>query len=320
MTPRPEHVLAPVPTTVPADHADYAVPADRAGLALRATPADRTSLADSAVPADRACLAVSALQDDGACLAVSEVPADRGSLAVSAFPNDHVSLAASVFPGDRACAVSAPDVVPAPLTPELLAARLSHIRWIAGGTGAGKSTVARLLAQRYDLPLVHGDPAEPGWIARSGPEHPHLYALSRLPPGTFWAGRTPRQAFRATPSVHGETLDHLIRDLLALPADRPTLVDYFGILPTHLSPLLSTPEQAVFLLPTAEFRAQVMVDRHLGAGCPEVLAKRLMRDAYWDRKVRRQAARRKLRTIVTDGARPPSDLADELARHFGLAS
>ncbi|MEU8132836.1 hypothetical protein [Streptodolium elevatio] len=206
----------------------------------------------------------------------------------------------------------------APVT--TVAARLSRIRWIAGGTGAGKSTLARLLGARYGLPVCHGDDAELGWIARSGPGHPNLFALSRLPPGSFWAGRTPKQAFKATPSVHGETLAHLTEDLLARPDEGPLLVDYFGILPEHLAPLLTSPRQAVFLLPTPEFRALVMFERHVDTGCPEVLAKRLMRDALWDRKVRRQAARLGLHTIVTDGTRPLDDLADELAAHFGLGA
>ncbi|WP_133884358.1 shikimate kinase [Glycomyces sp. NRRL B-16210] len=37
---------------------------------------------------------------------------------------------------------------------------VSHVRWIGGGTGAGKSTVARLLAERYRLRIYDGDAAE----------------------------------------------------------------------------------------------------------------------------------------------------------------
>ncbi|MCF2532583.1 hypothetical protein [Yinghuangia soli] len=208
---------------------------------------------------------------------------------------------------------------PAPYAPTL-AERLSHVRWMAGGTGAGKSTVSAMLGEQYGIPVFHGDPHEPGWIARSGPQHPNLYALARLPPGSFWAGRTPKQAFHATPSVHGETLAHLVEDILARPVDGPLIVDYFGMLPEHLAPLLTDPAHAVFMLPTAEFRARVMQERHGATGCPDILAKRLVRDGMWDRRMRRQAARSGMRVFTTDGTVPLQDTADAIAAHFGFTA
>ncbi|MDI2127303.1 hypothetical protein [Yinghuangia seranimata] len=202
-----------------------------------------------------------------------------------------------------------------------VAERLSHIRWIAGGTGAGKSTVARMLGERHSVPVFHGDPAEPGWIARSGPEHPNLYALARLPPGSFWAGRTGKQAFKATPSVHGETFAHLVDDLLVAgpPAEGPVLVDYFGIPPGHLAPVLADPRHVVFLLPTKEFKRDVMYSRHAATGDLDVLRKRLVRDGMWDDKVRREASRHGYHVVTVDGTRPLADTADEIAELFGLA-
>jgi len=51
-----------------------------------------------------------------------------------------------------------------------LRARLGHVYWIGGGSGGGKSTIARLLAARHGLRLYatddamadHGDRIEPG--------------------------------------------------------------------------------------------------------------------------------------------------------------
>lgn len=240
----------------------------------------------------------------------------------------------SVLPAQRSsdeALATAPPIAPlvplAPLTPvaplaypATIAERLAHVRWIAGGTGAGKSTVSAMLGQRYGVPVFHGDPHEPGWIARSGPQHPNLYALARLPPGSFWVGRTPRQAFRSTPSVHGETLAHLVEDILALPYEGPLIVDYFGMLPDHLMPFLTSPAHAVFLLPTPEFRARVMHERHAATGCPDILAKRLVRDGMWDRKLRRQAARRGMKILTTDGTLPAADMAEQVAAHFGFGS
>lgn len=133
---------------------------------------------------------------------------------------------------------------------------LAHVRWIAGGTGSGKSTLARLLAARHGIAVYDGDLAEHRWLTRCTPEHhPYLSALRGLPPGAMWDGRTADEVLRAMPGMHGETVDFVVDDLLTVPTDRIVLVDYFGILPGDLAPLLSRSGQAVFLLPTARFRA-----------------------------------------------------------------
>ncbi|MFD7901469.1 hypothetical protein ACFV4G_04410 [Kitasatospora sp. NPDC059747] len=209
------------------------------------------------------------------------------------------------------------------------AASLAHVRWIAGGTGSGKSTLARLLAARHGLPVYDGDLAEHRWLTLCTPEqHPYLSALRDLPPGAMWDGRTADEVLRAMPSMHGEMLGFVVDDLLAMPTDRIVLVDYFGILPADLAPLLSRPGQAVFLLPTAEFRRDVLRARYAdpqraratwgGRDPSPVLAERLARDALWDAEVRAQAAGHPLDVLTVDGATPAADLAERVAARFGL--
>ncbi|MFF8775556.1 hypothetical protein [Kitasatospora sp. NPDC015120] len=61
------------------------------------------------------------------------------------------------------------------LTDPSLAERLAHVRWIAGGTAAGKSTLTRLLAERHGATVLDGDRAEHRWLDRCSAEHhPHL--------------------------------------------------------------------------------------------------------------------------------------------------
>ncbi|MFJ7244104.1 hypothetical protein ACIQWA_05585 [Kitasatospora sp. NPDC098652] len=205
------------------------------------------------------------------------------------------------------------------------------MRWIAGGTGAGKSTLARVLADRHDLAVYDGDRAEHGWLARCTPQrHPRLSALREAPPGDMWRGRTPREVFQAMPGLHGETAGFLVDDLLAMPRDRVILVDYFGILPVHLGPLLGRPDRAVFLLPTPRFRRNALAARYAdpararanwgSSDLETTLAKRLGRDALWDEEVRRQADRYGLDTITIDGGVPVTDLAGQVATRFGLLS
>jgi hypothetical protein len=87
----------------------------------------------------------------------------------------------------------------------------SHVRWIAGGTGAGKSTVTRLLADRYRVAVFDGDAAEANYVRRID-EHrqPRTSALVRMPIAERWAGRTAEEVFETMPSRHGETFPFVL--------------------------------------------------------------------------------------------------------------
>ncbi|GIH65214.1 hypothetical protein [Microbispora siamensis] len=207
--------------------------------------------------------------------------------------------------------------------------RLAHVRWIAGGAGAGKSTVTRALAERHDVLVYDGDRAELGYVHRCDPRRqPYLWTLLRTPTEDRWASRTAEEIFHAMPSLHGETFGFVLDDLLALPADRSVLVDDFRTLPREVAPLLTRPGHAVFLLPTPEFRARALGDRfadpararaNWGNGDHAVaLAKRLARDRLWDEEVRRQARELELPVLSVDGSRGVADLATELAAMFQL--
>jgi hypothetical protein len=210
-----------------------------------------------------------------------------------------------------------------------LAELLTHVRWIAGGTAAGKTTLARTLADRHDIAVYDGDRAEHGWLARCTPQrHPRLSAMRAVPPGGMWRGRTAQQVFRTMASLHGESVGFVVEDLLAMPRDRVVVVDFFGILPGHLAPLLRRPEQAVLLLPTPRFRRDALTARYAdpdraranwgGEDPATTLAKRLERDALWDAEVRGQAEGHRLDTLTIDGGVPVADLAAQVATRFGL--
>jgi hypothetical protein len=209
-----------------------------------------------------------------------------------------------------------------------LATRLTHVRWIAGGTCAGKSTVALLLAARHDALVHHGDLAEHGWPTRITPgQHPHLVANTRLTLKER-ATRSGRARFETMPSLHGETIGLVVEDVLALPTDRPLLVDWFGNTPRDLAPLLSWREQAVFLLPTPEFRHHRLTARYSDkdrananwgdADHTQALTNRLARDELWDAELRLQATETNLPLLTIDGERTPEDLAAELATMFRI--
>jgi hypothetical protein len=157
--------------------------------------------------------------------------------------------------------------------------------------------------------------------------HPHLVAQTRLTVAER-AARSGRTRFETMPSRHGETIGLVVEDVLALPADRPVLVDWFGNTPRDLAPLLTWREQAVFLLPTPEFRRSVLTARYADvdraranwadADPVRALANRLERDTLWDAELRGQAVEFDLPVRTIDGGRTPAELADELAASFRL--
>jgi hypothetical protein len=212
-----------------------------------------------------------------------------------------------------------------------LARRLAHVRWVAGGTGAGKSTAVRLLAERHDLQVYDGDAAEQEYVKRCTEQRqPLLWELLNTPIEQRWLGRTGAEVFQAMPCLHGETFGFVLEDLLALPADRTVLVDDFRTLPRDVAALLSWPEQAAFLLPTPEFRQESLGDPYADldrarfdggdADPAEVLEIRLARDAMWDNEVRRQAEELSMPVLTMDGSQDAEQIADELAKRFRLTA
>lgn len=208
-------------------------------------------------------------------------------------------------------------VVPAapPSPPE----QLDHVRWIAGDTGSGKTTVAEILAGRFDLDRYDGDRAERDWVSRcSHQRHPHLAALCSQQPGDVWRDRSPEQVFEAMAGRHGETVGFLIEDLLARPAGRTVLVDYFGVLPQDLAPLLRWPEQAVFLVPTAQFRRDALTGRYADTQRARQLGRsRPHRDTGGPTGPRRALGRRSERTGPTTSSAPAHCRRRQVGRRTG---
>jgi hypothetical protein len=205
----------------------------------------------------------------------------------------------------------------------------SHVRWIGGGTGAGKSTVTRLLSERYGLEVYDGDKAGMRHFQHFDERRqPYMAALMRLSPEERSTGRTAEEAFAAMPSRHGETFPFAREDLRAMTGRGTVLVDDFSIRPSEVAPLLTWPEQAVFLLPTPEFRRWALTERYADldrarinwgdVDFREALENRLARDRYWDEETREQAAELGLPVIDIDGTIPPEGIADDLAAGFRL--
>ncbi|WP_234333704.1 hypothetical protein [Streptomyces viridochromogenes] len=135
-----------------------------------------------------------------------------------------------------------------------LRARLRHVYWIGGGSGAGKSTIARRLADRYGWRLYATDDVMGDHARRTTPqEAPFLHEFMAMDMDERWVNRSPEIMLETFHWFRGEGFGLIVEDLLRLPRE-PCVVEGFRLLPHLVKPLLAAPEHAVWLLPTPEFR------------------------------------------------------------------
>src|SRR6267143_1727498 len=132
-----------------------------------------------------------------------------------------------------------------------LRARLRHVLWIGGGTGAGKSSVAIALAERHGLERYNYDwhDARDHTERTRADRHPHRAAFLAMSLDERWVFRSPEAMATAEVAEMAERFELVIEDLLALPTDRRVIADGFGLLPELVHPVIASPRQAIWLLP-----------------------------------------------------------------------
>lgn len=214
-----------------------------------------------------------------------------------------------------------------PLDSEQLKVRLRHVRWIGGGSGGGKSTIARRLAAHYGLHLYRSDAAMAEHASRSTPaDAPLLHSFIAMDMDERWANRSPEVMFQTFHWFAGEGFDLILEDLLALPEEPPIVVEGFRLLPRLVAPLLSHPDQAVWLIPTPEFRRAAFDSRgstweiaKKTSKPDQALANLLVRDRIFTDEVAREASALQLCVIKVDVAVSVDELTTRVADQLGLS-
>jgi hypothetical protein len=124
--------------------------------------------------------------------------------------------------------------------------RLRHVRFIGGGSGSGKSTVARRLSAEHHLRPYETETFSRYLDALSPADAPLLHAFAAMDMDERWLSRSPEAMRDSFHGFQGEGFQLVIEDLLALPRQPPVLVEGFTLLPRLVAPLLSHPQQAVW--------------------------------------------------------------------------
>ncbi|MGH9123982.1 MAG: hypothetical protein ACRDZ8_04550 [Acidimicrobiales bacterium] len=186
----------------------------------------------------------------------------------------------------------------------MCAVQLTRVYWIGGGSGAGKSTVARRIAASRGWTVYSTDDTMAEHVGRSTLQTaPYLHRFIEMSMDDRWVNRSPETMLNTFPWFRGEGFPLVLQDLRALPPEPPAVAEGFRLLPGLVRPLLANPANAVWLLPTPEFRQAAFASRDSRSDIPG-------RTADADRARRNLLERDRLFT---------GRIAEEV-RHLGLSA
>lgn len=211
------------------------------------------------------------------------------------------------------------------MRPDDLAERLRNVRWIGGGSGAGKSTIAARVAARHGLEVYSTDKVMPDHARRSTPEDaPSLSLFAAMNMDERWLNRSPETMLETFHWYRGEGFRLVVEDLLSEPEQPGIVAEGFRLLPHLVKPLLTGPGQAVWLLPTPEFRQHAFESRNglwqiagKTSDPPRALANLLERDRLFTDRLRVEAKDLDLPVVDVDVSLTENELEERVAAIFG---
>lgn len=205
--------------------------------------------------------------------------------------------------------------------------QLKHIYWIGGGSGAGKSTIARRFAAEHGLSVYSTDDVMADHARRSSADGcPLLHQFMAMDFDERWLNRNPQVMLGTFPWYRGEGFNLIIEDLLSMPREPRMIVEGFRLLPQLVKPLLDEPNHAVWLLPTPDFR-QAVIDSRGGSAWsflaktsePERALRNLLeRDRMFTDVLRKEAARLGLTVIDVELTTTEDSLTRRVTDVFGM--
>ncbi len=201
-----------------------------------------------------------------------------------------------------------------------------HSYVIAGCSCAGKSTIGKLIAEKYSMRLYSVDDHERQHFERHSPEeHPTISRLLSLTPDELWGRPVPMQVEEAL-SFMTEQFEILASDLVEFRDDAPTIVEGSTMLPDLMARHAEDAQRVIYLVATREFQIQQFSKRKdliemVVGQCrnPEAAFKNWMaRDHELSRRIARMAESHGYRVVMVDGSESIENNLRLATEHFGL--
>lgn len=207
---------------------------------------------------------------------------------------------------------------------------LSHVLWIAGSPCSGKSTISHTIAQTYVFLDYHLDAwASNHFTRRIAAEDAEAAAFLKMSMDQRWIERPVEALVQEAITSWNRHFHLVLEDLLALPKENFIVAE--GIFfPASVAPYLSSPHQAIWLVPTDSFceqgrrkrwaeqaRRQQRHGVYDEGSDPEKRRRNIIaRDCQLARYVKQQAQELHLPIYEVDGSRSREEMTELVERHF----
>jgi len=211
---------------------------------------------------------------------------------------------------------------PEVLVDQKLRQALSHVLWIGGATDTGKTTIAQIIAGRRDLQLYHYDQHDLSQVERLAQRLPPYRVFLDASVDERWVHPEPEDLLQFALRGFEDRFPLVVEDLLDMPREPVIVAEGFGFTPELLSPILSSKRQAVWLVPTEDFKRASMERRNKPSfrdkvSDPQRATRNVfVRDMLLAEEVSAQAESRGLTVYKIEGARSVEEMATLIERHF----
>jgi hypothetical protein len=189
--------------------------------------------------------------------------------------------------------------------------------WLGGGSGAGKTTLARAVAGRLDLAVYHIDVFGYEHLRRMrrGP-FPETQSFNEMSYAQRWL-RDPTALAAQFLTLSRERMPLILEDVATLTPGPTILAEGPQLLPELVAPLLGGTAGALWLLPTADVGRRGVAARAEVVPISEeeqASENRYQRDVLVTSALRRGASELGLGSVEVDGRRSLDDMVDVLAQ------
>ncbi|OKP82537.1 hypothetical protein [Paenibacillus sp. P32E] len=184
------------------------------------------------------------------------------------------------------------------------------IYWIGGSSCAGKSTLAKMYAEKYELELYSCDEYFDRHLQDvSTSEYPAMHKVSTMSPNEAFYTREVQEQLSVYIQVFIEDFSFVIKDL-AKRKDKPVVVEGNQLLPSLVSAHLNEHHKAIWIIPTEQFQREQYSKREWIQGILQntenpalAFNKWMSRDALFSEFVQKSAFELQLNVLEVDGSK-----------------